>query len=174
MIICRYVSDSQFIRQMFHIQTELINRSYPQKGIKMYSEIIENGGLLFFANFSDIEKFFQTYLESNKKGYDFLISSKECKPTDIQGMLQSSIQVTCDLTSPEISKEKIVDLVTSTYEKIAQHIASICKWGAKCTCMKVERLNPEKLLIYLRREEELRKLLSVIPFQTLKKKKTEE
>ncbi len=165
MIICHYISDSQFIKQMFHIQTELINRSYPKMGIQMYSEIIENGGLLFFANYSDFEKFFQTYLEFNKKGYDYLISAKQCKPADIQGMLQSSIQVSCDFTSPEISKEKIIDYVTSTYEKIVQHITSICKWGKECTCMKIQRIDPEHLLIYLRREDELRKMLSAIPFQ---------
>ncbi len=165
MIICRYITDSQFVRQMFHIQTELINRSYPKMGIQMYSEIIENGGLLFFANYSDFEKFFQTYLEFNKKGYSYLIPSKECTPANLEGMLQSSIQVSCDYTSPETSKEKIIDHVIATYEKIAQHIASICKSGDKCNCMRLERLNPENLLIYLRREDELRSLLSLIPFK---------
>ncbi len=165
MIICRYVTDSQFVRQMFHIQTELINRSYPKMGIQMYSEIIENGGLLFFTNYSDFEKFFQTYLEFNKKGYDYLIPSKECTPANLQGMLQSSMQITCDSTSPEFSKEKIIDHIAATYEKIAQHIASICKSGVKCNCMKIQRLDPTTLLIYLRREEELRSLLSLIPFK---------
>ncbi len=165
MIICRYVSDSQFIRQMFHIQTELINRSYPQKGIQMYSEIIENGGLLFFTNFSDLEKFFALYLDFNKKGYDYLIRSKECSPANLQGMLQSSFQITAECTSPEISKEKIIDHLYSIYDLIVQHITSVCQWGEKCTCMKIERLNPTNLLIYLRREDDLRKILLKTPIQ---------
>ncbi len=169
MIICRYISDSQFIRQMFHVQTELINRSYPKQGIHMYSEIIENGGLLFFSNQSDFEKFFQMYLETNKRGYDYLITSKQCEPADIQGMLQSSIQVSCDFTSPETTKAKIMDQVTSMYEQIVEHITHTCKWGKECTCMKVQRIDPEHLLIYLRREEELREMLSKIPFNIMKK-----
>ncbi len=149
---------------MFHIQTELINRSYPKMGIQMYSEIIQNGGLLFFTNCGDLEKFFATYLEFNKKGYEYLILSKECTPANLQGMLQSSIQVTCEFTSGDITKEKILDSIASIYEKITQHIASICKWGKECTCMKIERLSPDTLLIYLRREDALRELLSRIPF----------
>ncbi len=149
---------------MFHIQTELINRSYPKMGIQMYSEIIENGGLLFFANYGDLEKFFASYLEFNKKGYTFLIPPNQCTPKNLQGMLQSSIQVICEFTSPDYTKERIIDFIASIYEKITQHIANLCEWGKECNCMQLERKDPITLLIYLRREEELRKMLSSIPF----------
>ncbi len=150
---------------MFHIQTELINRSFPKKGIQMYSEIIENGGLLFFVSYEDLEKFFALYLDFNKKGYDHLIHTKECSPVNMQGMLQSSIQITAEFTSPEISKEKIIDYIYSIYDQIVQHITNLCQWGEKCTCMKIERLNPTNLLIYLRREEDLSKILLKTPLQ---------
>ncbi|OLS14535.1 MAG: hypothetical protein RBG13Loki_1818 [Promethearchaeota archaeon CR_4] len=169
-IICRYVTDSAFVKQMFHIQTELINNAYPKMGITMYSEIIDNGTLLFFASFGDFERFFENYLEFNKKGFNFLIQSKKCSPDTLEGKLVTSIQITVELTASEVPKEKIIDHINSIYEKVAGYIVNSCCWGKKCNCIKVKRVNPTSMTVNLQREEELREILSLIPFDKKYKK----
>ncbi len=164
MIIVHYSTDSKFIKQMFHVMTELMNNAYPKIGIKIFCEIIDDGALLFFEELSDFQKFYSSYLKFNIKGYDYVIHSRECSPQDPQGKISAFIQITAEQTSIEVSKENIIDQITAVYGKISEHITNNCKWNGKCNCIKIDRLNPTSVLITSRRERDLCEILPLIPF----------
>ncbi len=157
-IMVRVDIQSEFMKAIFQIHENLINRGYVQRGIDMAIEIIETGALLFFNDLKSYEAFWSIAIESQKFGFAKLVENNQCSGLGTP----SEWTINLEKYPQDKSVDELLQFLYGHFKGVEEFLRSNCAISEGCPCLRVEKIGPASLRVIHANEESLRLLLEFI------------